>query len=139
MKAILLLIACITGITLSANAQKITAAKVPATVKTAFAKAHPDVKTVSWEREKSSFEAGFKLNSHEMSEIYSPKGVLEESETEITIAELPKQASNYLEIHYKGVKIKEAAKIVKASGVVNFEAEIKGKDILFDANGNLIK
>ena len=39
---------------------------------------------------------------------------------------------------YKGLDI-GSAKITKADGSVVYEAEIKGKDLLFDAKGNLIK
>ena len=37
------------------------------------------------------------------------------------------------------MKISETAKITKADGTVVFEVEVKGKDLLFDAKGNIIK
>lgn len=40
------------------NAQKVSKDKVPRAVKTAFTKLHPSTK-VSWEMEKSDYEAGF--------------------------------------------------------------------------------
>ena len=40
--------------------------------------------------------------------------------------------------NYKNQKVKETAKIITAKGNIIYEAEIKGKDIFFDNNGNLI-
>jgi hypothetical protein len=31
------------------------------------------------------------------------------------------------------------AKITKANGEVNYEAEVKGQDLIFDANGRFLK
>jgi len=36
-------------------------------------------------------------------------------------------------------KIKEAAKITDAKGVVTYEAEVTGKDLIFDASGKFLK
>jgi len=117
-----------------ANAQKLSAEKVPATVKTAFAKLHPGTK-VNWEMEKKNYEAGFTASGKESSEVYTPTGVLLETEVTIKSSELPAPVLAKL----KGMKIAEAAKITKADGTVNYEAEVKGKDLLFDANGTSVK
>lgn len=71
--------------------------------------------------------------------ILDANGNLIETESEIAISALPKTVTDYLAKNHKGEKIKEAAKIVTVSGKVTYEAEIKGKDLLFDENGNLIK
>ena len=39
----------------------------------------------------------------------------------------------------KGKNIKEGAKITKADGTVNYEAEVNGTDVIFDASGKFIK
>jgi len=119
------------GILTVSFAQKIASAKVPVAVKSAFTKKHPGIK-VNWETESQNFEAGFTLNGKETSEVYSPAGALLETEVSIKTNELPVSALTRL----KGMKIAEAAKITKADGAVLFEAEVKGKDLLFDANGN---
>lgn len=139
MKKATILIAGLAGLTISANAQKLAASKVPAAVKVAFAKAHPEMKTVTWEKEKSNYEAGFKLKEQAVSEIYSPTGTLTESEVEIKTTDLPAAVTTYIAAHHKGAKIMSAAKITKADGAVNYEAEIHGKDFLFDAKGNPVK
>ncbi len=129
--------AFIAAITVSACAQKIDAAKVPAAVKTAFAKQYPAVK-VKWEKEAGLFEAGFELKGNEMSALYDANGTMKESEMEIKVADLPASAVKYVNDNYKGKKIKESAKITKADGTVNYEAEVNGKDLIFDANGKFI-
>ncbi len=116
-------------------AQKVSAGKVPAPVKAAFAKNHAGLAKVSWEMEKANFEAGFTLNGKETSEVYSPQGVLLETEVAIKVAELP----DAVKMKLKGLKVAEAAKITKANGTVVYEAEVKGKDLLFDAQGNPVK
>ncbi|MFD2584225.1 hypothetical protein ACFSR6_17100 [Pedobacter vanadiisoli] len=122
------------GSVATAYAQKINASKVPVPVIAAFTKLHAGTK-VSWEMEKKDYEAGFKLNGKETSEVYSAKGVLLETETAIKVIELPATVLAKL----KGSKIAEAAKITKADGTIYYEAEVKGKDLMFDANGNPVK
>lgn len=118
----------------AASAQKIAEAKVPAAVKATFAKRHTGVKA-HWEMEKQNYEAGFTLNGKETSEVYTPGGVLLETEVSIKSAELPTAVLAKL----KGMKIAEAAKITKADGTISYEAEVKGKDLLFDSSGNPVK
>ena len=45
----------------------------------------------------------------------------------------------YISQNFKGAKIKEAGKVTDASGKHMFEAEIKGKDLIFDEKGVFIK
>jgi hypothetical protein len=132
-----ILIASFMGV--AAMAQKLNSTQVPATVKSAFAKAYPSVKTVKWEKEKGNFEAGFKQGSNEMSAVFKADGTQVESEMGINTATLPATVIVYVKQHYKGAAIKEAAKITKANGEVNYEAEVKGKDLLFDSAGKFIK
>jgi hypothetical protein len=114
-------------------AQKIMANKVPVEVKAAFAKNHTNGK-VSWIKEEANYEAEFTLNGKETSEVYTAKGILIETETEIKVSEFP----DLVKMKLKGQKVTEAAKITKADGTVVYEAEIAGKDILFDAKGNSV-
>ena len=120
-------------------AQKISSVKVPAAVKASFAKAHPGINKVVWELEHGSYEAGFSKNGLETSELYAQDGGLMETETEIKVASLPSGVLAYVKEHYKGASIKEAAKITDNKGVFTYEAEVKGKDLIFDASGHFIK
>jgi len=122
------------GLLTAIFAQNVAASKIPSAVKTAFTKNHPGVK-VNWEIEKQNYEAGFTLNGKETSEAYSAAGSLLETEVSIKASEFPAAVMAKL----KGMKVAEAAKITNADGSVSYEAEVKGKDLLFDVNGNPVK
>ncbi|HEY1869417.1 MAG TPA: hypothetical protein VGG71_00095, partial [Chitinophagaceae bacterium] len=68
-----------------------------------------------------------------------PDGTMTESEVSIKTEELPVSALSYLKANYKDKKIKEAAKITKADGTINYEGEVEGKDVIFDKDGKFIK
>ena len=111
---------------------------IPAPVKEAFSKKYAGV-TPKWEKEGSEFEASFTHEGHKMSAVFAADGKITETEMEIKATELPAAAVAYVKEHYKDAKIKEAAKITKANGEVIYEAEVKGKDLLFDASGKFLK
>ncbi len=54
-------------------------------------------------------------------------------------SELPTAVVVYIKDHYKGKSIKESAKIVKQDGTTTFEAEVDGKDVLFNEQGTFLK
>lgn len=112
------------------------ASKAPDAVTTAFAKQYGNI-PVKWEKEGNNYEGGFKQNGKETSAVYTGSGKLIETEVAIPVSELPAAAATYLQ--QQGLKAKEAAKITDAAGKVTYEAEVKGKDLLFDANGKFIK
>ncbi|HQV54233.1 MAG: PepSY-like domain-containing protein [Chitinophagaceae bacterium] len=118
--------------------QKLKASKVPAIVKESFAKQFPGA-TAKWEKEDGKFEAGFTFQNNSMSALFEANGTMTESEIEIEISELPANILAYLKTNHNGTTIKEVAKITKANGEMIYEAEIKGKDLLFDMNGNFIE
>lgn len=138
MKKLIMLSTLATAIVLSACGQKLDASKVPAAVKTNFEKQFPGA-TAKWEKEDGKFEVNFKHNGHEMSALFEENGTMTESEMEIKETELPAAVLAYVKEHYNGKKIKSAAKITKADGSVNWEANVNGKDAIFDANGNFLK
>jgi hypothetical protein len=135
MKKIVYVIALLMFVVTTSHAQKLNATKVPIAVKTAFSNAHAKISKVSWSKEDANFEAEFTLNGKETSEVYTATGVFVESEVEMKASELPAA----VKLKLKDQKVTEAAKITKANGSVVYEAEIKGKDLLFDANGNPVK
>ena len=57
----------------------------------------------------------------------------------IPVSQLPAEVAAYVKAHYNGAKIKEAGKVTDASGKHFFEAEIKGKDLIFDEGGKFVK
>lgn len=138
MKKYLFIVPVMAAFTITACAQKLNEAQVPAATKQAFQKAHPGT-TPTWDKENSHYEANFKQNGKTMSAIIDSKGAIIETETDIAIHELPLTVQQYVKQHYKGAAIKEAARIVKADGTINYEAEVNDKDVVFDAGGKFIK
>lgn len=138
MKKLLLMSTVAASLTFTACAQKLAASKVPAAVKASFAKDHPGA-IAKWEKEKGKYEVNFKNKGNTMSVLYEANGTMTESEMDIKISDLPAAVLAYVKEHYKGKTIKEGAKITKADGTVNYEAEVNGKDVMFDANGKFIK
>lgn len=138
MKKSVMTIALIATIFVGANAQKLDASKVPAAVKTSFAKQFPTAKA-KWEMEDGKYEAGFKNGDKTMSALFSTDGTMTESEVSIKQTELPAAVLAYVKENYKGKTIKESAKITKANGTVVYEAEVNGKDLIFDEKGKFIE
>ena len=66
-------------------------------------------------------------------------GNILETEVEINMDNLPANAKSYISKNYAGQKIKESAKITDSKGAVTYEAEVNGKDLIFDSNGNFIR
>jgi hypothetical protein len=120
-------------------AQKISTEKVPAAVMNSFHKNFPDVKKAKWEIESGNYEAEYDVNKIEHSCLFSADGILLETEVEISVDKLPKSVLDYVAKNFVGKKIKEAAFITEVNGRKKYEAEVGGKDYLFDENGNLIK
>lgn len=136
MKKVLGLAAIMLALSTASFAQKNVNA--PASVKSSFAKDFPGM-TTKWEKEGSNYEANFKQDGKTKSALYDAKGNKQESELDIKVSELPQTVKDYIAKNYKGEKIKEAAIITKANGEVNYEAEVKGMDVLFTKDGKFIK
>lgn len=133
------MILAIASVASCANAQKVDASKVPAAVKTSVAKKYPSTTVTKWEMEDGNYEANFKQDGKTMSAIFMPDGAFKESEVDIKTSELPPGVLDYVKANYQGKKVADAAKVTKADGTVNYEAEVNGKDVIFDANGKFIK
>lgn len=133
---LMMAVAMITSLTF---AQKIQEKDVPASVKASFQKQYPNIKEVKWDKEGEKFEASFDLNKIDNSVLFDAQGKILETEVEIELNHLPKGVLEYVKANYKGQNVKEAAKITDAKGIVTYEAEIKGMDLLFDNNGKFIK
>ena len=138
MKKIMMMVVLAALIAFSACAQKLKEADVPAAVKASFAKQYSGV-TAKWEKEDGKYEAGFKKDGNSMSALFEANGTMTESEMDIKVSDLPATVLAYVKEHYKGKTIKEGAKITKADGTVNYEAEVDGKDVIFDAAGKFLK
>ncbi|MBS1532547.1 MAG: PepSY-like domain-containing protein [Bacteroidetes bacterium] len=140
MKKIILNMLLCTAIAGTLNAQDIKSNQVPSIVKEALMKKYPKATKVTWEKEKGNYEANWGGKSGEdMSMQFTPAGAFVEQVVAISPAQLPAGVAAYVQKHYPGIKIKEAGLVTDAKGVTTYEAEIKGKDLIFDKNGNYLK
>ena len=120
-------------------AQKMQEKNVPANVKSTFQKKYPTATEVKWDKEDGNYEASFDLNKKDNSVLMNAQGNILETEIEIELNQLPKSVLDYVKTHYAGKQAKEGAKITDAKGIVSYEVEIKGTDLIFDSNGKFIK
>lgn len=134
MKRTISMIAIAITITTGVFAQKMSSEKVPVAVKAAFTREYAEATGVKWDKEKSDYEASFKMKGEDLSVLFSSEGKVIETEKGIAITELPTSVQTAL----KGKKIKEAAIITK-NGKTYYEAEVGGKDHLFDAQGKAVE
>lgn len=127
-------------ISYSANAQQVKITDVPAPVKTALQQKYPSASGVTWEKEKGNYEANWGGKSKEdNSVLFTPQGVFIEEVVAMPVSKLPAGVSAYVRAHFNGAKITEAGKVTDAHGKTKYEAEVKGKDLLFDEQGNFLK
>lgn len=108
----------------------------PEAVLTAFNQKFPNAQDIDWSKEKNGdWEAEFELpGSSEMSATFSADGRWLETETEIAFSALPAPIQAALQ----GKKVKEAARIEKADGSTVYEAEVRRKELIFDASGKML-
>src|SRR5690348_16455513 len=124
----------------SACAQDIKSSEVPAVVKSALLKKFHEATKVSWEKENGNYEANWGGKSGEDNAAqFTPAGVFVEIERAIPVDELPASVKTYVKDHQSGAKITEASRVTDANGKISYEAEVKGKDLIFDENGKFIK
>ena len=123
----------------SACGQKLKNQDVPAAVTAKFKTLYPSVEKVKWGKEDANYEAEFDLNKVETSVVFDASGNALETETEISVTDLPATVNTYISTNVPGEKIKEASKIIDSKGVVTYEAEVKGVDYVFDKDGVFIK
>ncbi len=112
---------------------------VPTFVKKAFSKIFPEVGDPKWDNENGNFEANFKSSGINMSALFDANGNWLETESTVPFTEMSANINLYMQQHYKNKTIKDVSRIVKNNGIMNYEAGIDGKDILFDKDGNFIK
>lgn len=143
MKRIIYLLLSVALMSNSANAQKISADKVPAAVSSAFKSKFPTAVKITWEMEnQTEYEANFKLNGEEVSANFDNTGKWLETETEIKVSALPAAIQSALKTEFADFKVEEASKIESVKNGNCYEAEIeKGEetfDVLFTPEGKVI-
>jgi hypothetical protein len=122
------------------EAQDLETREVPSAVKSALQSKYPEAKVVKWEKEKGNFEANWGGKSGEDNSVqFTPAGQFIEIVKAIPVNELPKAVKSYVKDHFNNAKISEAGRVTDAKGKIFFEAEIHGKDLIFDSNGDFLK
>ena len=113
---------------------------VPAKVKSALIQKYPEAKNVGWEKEKGNYEANWGGKSGEDNSVqFTPSGTFIEIVKAIPVSQLPSNIASYVKQHYNNAKITEAGKVTNAKGQLSYEAEVHGKDVIFDEKGNYVK
>ncbi|HQW84771.1 MAG TPA: PepSY-like domain-containing protein [Ferruginibacter sp.] len=136
-KIIAICLVCLSIITV--NAQKLNVADVPVIIKNAFIKMYPGIKTAQWNKEGKLYEASFADGSYKGSVLFDENGKWTERETAIPATALPLKIKTYMQATYKNIPLIGAAKITKATGELQYEVEIKGKELFFTKDGEFIK
>lgn len=140
MKNEILLICLSISLTITAQGQSLKASQVSQEAKAALAKKYPQANHVKWEKENGNFEANWGGASGEDNSIqFSPSGNFVGMELAIKVNELPSSILGYVKTHYPGYAIKVAGKITDDQGKLTFEAEVKGKDLIFDSQGKYLR
>jgi hypothetical protein len=122
-----------------ATAQNLKSNLVTPAVVTALETKYPEIKKVTWEKEKGNYEANWGGKSGEdNSVLFKPDGTFIEIVKAIPVTQLPVGVQAYVTAHYK-TRIKEVGKVTDATGKVTYEAQVKGGDLIFDEKGIFIK
>lgn len=134
----LILLAAVLCLTLQLEAQSVKERDVPVAVTSRVSTLYPDAAKIKWEMEDGMYEASFMTGNKETSVLVSSQGMLVQTETEIEVAALPKEAAIYIMQNNPGNAIQEATKRTDVYGVVRYEAELKNMEYVFDASGKLL-
>lgn len=141
MKKYLLSVLMTCLITAGVLAQDLKTSEIPENVKSACLKKYPESAKykVAWEKEKGNYEANWGGKSGEDNAAqFTPSGDFVEIVHAIPVSDLPPAVSQYVKTHYSGAQISEAGKVTDVKGKQTYEAEVKGKDLIFDLNGNFL-
>lgn len=134
------MLTCALILALSGFTQGLKEKDVPEPVRSALHQKFPQAVKVTWEKEKGDFEANWGGRSGEdHSALFSPNGKFLELVDAISPDELPAPILPYIRQHYPGAKVREAGKVMTGDGKTMYEAEIKGKDLIFDDLGRFLK
>jgi hypothetical protein len=121
-------------------AQKVKSSQIPAAAVKTLMQKYPQAAKITWEKEHGNYEANWGgKEGEDMSVTFTSVGVFVEQVEAIAATTLPAGVATYVKAKYKGAKITEAGKVTDAKGTVMYEAEVKGKDLVFDEKGNFLK
>ena len=117
---------------------------VPKAVSAAFEKKFPLAVNIKWAKENAKeYEAEFMFNGRSLSANFLTDGSWVETETEVTISELPAAVIAAINNKKPGATITKSYKIETAKGEISYEAEIKTgnkkSELILKADGTIVK
>lgn len=124
---------------LCAYGQNLNEDKIPVAVKTNFVKQHPLIKSVSWQKKKSMYEAVFDNGVGESSVLYNSRGKWIEKETVIAADSLPLSLRKYVDAHYPGYKLKQATLVSNYKSRDTWQIVVVDKTVIFEKSGKFLK
>jgi len=141
MKNVLIVLAAVIGIGVSASCQPLF---VPQAVKTAFTTMFPNATNVKWGKESAKeFEAEFKVNNKAVSANFKQDGSWTETESVIAVADLPQAVSGAIHTKYPGAPITLAEKTEEPGGKLHYEVVLKvngkKKAVELNPDGSFLK
>ena len=118
--------------------------KAPSLVSTAFAIQFANAVNVKWSKENAKqYEADFQLKGVKMSANYDLNGNWKETETEITLKDLPEAVAKSIKVKYPTAKISGAEKVERTASKLIYEADIiingQGKEVELFPDGKFVK
>lgn len=117
---------------------------VPSAVRTAFSARFSKAKDVRWDMEdKTTYEAEFTMGGTAMSALFDRKGTWKETETRIGKDALPSAVTATIAKDFQGYEMEEIQRIDNSKNEVSYEVEFEKGDrsmeVVFDANGHVLK
>jgi hypothetical protein len=141
MKKLILTITVIVFLVFTTSGQ--TAKDVPAVIKSIFTQKFPAASKVEWGKENDQeWEAEFKLDGKECSATFDNAGTWIETESEISLKEIPAVVKTTLDKESAGYKIGESVIAENKDGKVyefQLSKDKKEFELLIDLNGKIIK
>jgi len=143
MKKILVLLSAFLLISVVGFSQQITAEKVPAAVKDAFAKKYPAATDVKYEMAKTDFVVAFKDKEVGMYANFNSRGEWLQTETIVLESDVPKEVLTSVATNFVGFIITAVTKLEGPNDVLNYILDLKkGSEIIevkFSPKGDVLK
>jgi hypothetical protein len=77
------------------------------------------------------------MNDRDMYATYDASGYLVESREELEKRDTPPAIMNFVRTTYNEDEVHDLYKVTDANGTVTYQGKVKGKMLVFDANGNI--
>jgi hypothetical protein len=138
MKKIFLMLVVMGFIMQSYSQENLSDKEIPVAVMSSFKNSYPSVKDAKWTKEGIYYQGSFTKNDMDKRVTYDASGKLIKSHSEIESSALPPTAADYVKQHYNKEEVKKAFRVTDSRNTVTYEAEVKGDELNFDSEGNII-